>query len=210
MKKLILLILVFGLAGFSLADEIHFKDGRVMVNVNLLESNDENIVVAAADLSLHTFEKAEIDKIVESKINYDETSKILEHGEAIAFLKEKPKPVVPDLDAYQKGRFVFPQIKEYPNLKLITFSLVAFGLSYNCFKRAGEVDDEIEILKYDQVDIAGEPDPKADYSTLRSEKSRNKLLGYTFLVAGVVNTYFALERVKVTAEPAKLGLSYQF
>ncbi|MGD9489040.1 MAG: hypothetical protein AB7W47_13525 [Calditrichaceae bacterium] len=206
MKKLILLILVLGLAGFSLADEIHFKDGRVMVNVNLLESDDENIVVAAADLSLHTFEKAEIDKIVESKINYDETSKILEHGEAIASLtkKELTQPVVPDLNISQQSKY------EYPHLKLISLSFVAFGISYDCFKRAGEIDDKIEILKEDQLDIAGEPNPNADYSTLRSEKSRKKFLGYSFLIAGVVNTYFALERVRVIAEPAKLGLSYQF
>ncbi|MGD9899909.1 MAG: hypothetical protein AB7T22_12360 [Calditrichaceae bacterium] len=202
MKNLILLILVFGLAKVSLADEIHFKDGRVMVNVNLLESDDEKIIVAASDLSLHTFDKSEIDKIVESRINYDETSKILQQGDAVTFLDKKL--VVPDLNISQKSKY------EYPHLKLISLSIVAFGISYDCFKRAGEIDDKIEILKEDQLDIAGESNPNADYSTLRSEKSRKNLLGYTFLIAGVVNTYFALEKVRVTAEPAKLGLSYQF
>jgi len=75
---------------------------------------------------------------------------------------------------------------DYPNLKLLPVSIIAFGLSWDYFKRA------------------------SDLSSAGFENTRETVLGAVFIGAGIVNAIISFQSVEVKASANNLSLSYRF
>ena len=80
---------------------------------------------------------------------------------------------------------------ERPNTPLIVVSLALFYLSYDYFDRGSKIGNNLG----DEAE---------------SEKTKLVVGGAIFLVAGIVNTIFALKSVRIYGNKNSVGLSYNF
>ncbi len=171
MKTLLAILLAFSL---SYADDIKFKSGGWLKNVMVTDTTEGRITVKFIN-ETHHYPLNTIAEVIKS--TYDPT---------------KPSPYFPaeQVEANPElGAVGINAGREYPNLKLLPISIIAFGLSYDFFQTASDIGDS--------------PDPNGI-------KSRKTILGIICLGAGIANAVISFQSVEVKATPNSLTLSYRF
>lgn len=99
-------------------------------------------------------------------------------------------------------------IYEYPNMKLLPISFIAFALSWDYYKSAGDLSDAID--KINDINEGLPEDLHQSTSALKSQKSRKLVIGSIIFLAGSINTYIALDRIKLETKVNYIGLRWKF
>jgi len=84
---------------------------------------------------------------------------------------------------------------------LFPVSLIAFGLSYDMFAEASDLDDDITEFKNSNISIP----PR-----LNSRKDRKQVLGAVFALAGAINLYLMFEDSGLSVTPGGVSYSHRF
>lgn len=156
MKPLIIAIIL--ISSQLIADNIHLKNGTILVNVRILEETKEWIRVETSE---------SISRISTNNIKRIDRTPYIE-GKASRLLNASP-----GMTAHA----------EYPNLRLLPISFIAGALAWSEIAEIGEyrkADIKVPIRKY--------------------------ILSGLFMLAGIVNTAIAIDRVELEAETNRLTL----
>lgn len=116
--------------------------------------------------------------------------------------------IIPKTRITQIDNIEILHIYDYPNLKLLPISFIAFAFSWDYFKTAGDINDTI-----DEIEKANEEFPEGPWqstSDLKGERDRKIIMGSLCILTGLINTYFSLERIEVETKVNYIGLRWKF
>jgi len=144
--------------------------------------------------------------IVKDTVGY--TIRIIENGndtvrvpiiDIIGIIYEKYDPNARTLTRTIVDKRIITK-KVRPNSKLWPLSIIALGLTFESFYDVSQLNEAID--NYSKLNL------KTD--ELVASRNRKQVLGWTFFIAGLINTIYVLETVEVTATNNSLGISYNF
>ena len=80
------------------------------------------------------------------------------------------------------------------------------ALTYDAIDNIGDINDEIEELEKSNEII----DVSDSIGNLKSERTKYYILGAAYFIAGMINTTFAFEKVRVSPGKNGVKLTYNF
>ena len=187
------------------ADDVRFRNGQTLKNCLVLDTLGSRIKVKTSDGD-RLFPLTSIDNILKSQFDSTQTSMVQNRNGSTQTLIQVEQPFDVNIQTRSQHIYVPEKHYDYPNSILLPLSAVAFGLAWDYFSQAGDIQDAIDANN----SLASALKIQIDNSRLESQKSRKSILGVTFIAAGILNTVFALRRVEVTATNNSIGLSYKF
>lgn len=184
-NKLVLLILLF--ISNIYADDIYFKNGKMVLNCKVVSQNDSCLYVRINKDNkayVTSFDKNTIYMIKKAPIDENSKTKIIKTNEA-------------------QKRYT-SKLKLNKNLVL---SLGMFALSYDYFQEASKYNDALELLE----DINKEyGEDVYETKDLKEERDRKKIVAFICLGTGIINTFLSLESIELKPEKQGVSLSYEF
>jgi len=187
------------------ADDVRFRNGQTLKNCLVLDTLGSRIKVKTSDGD-RLFPLTSIDNILKSQFDSTQTSMVQNRNGSTQTLIQVEQPFDVNIQTRSQHIYVPEKHYDYPNSILLPLSAVAFGLAWDYFSQAGDIQDAIDANN----SLASALKIQIDNSRLESQKSRKSILGVTFIAAGILNTVFALRRVEVTTTNNSIGLSYKF
>ena len=206
-KLFLVLFLLAAAVRFCSAEDLYLRDGRIVRNVKILEkkqldNGDIMLVLKYGNTTSNVWLK---DVANISYVPYSES--LPSHIETA--IASTPANASDSLRMYLENNMRSQQYvvqKQYPNLPWLAVAAVGFGLSWDYFSRAGDVQDVIDFNNR----LAGALNVDVDNSRLESTKSRYSFLGVVFLGVGIVTTIHGLQTVELTTDGKSLSLTYNF
>jgi len=186
-----LLTFILFCSSLAIADDIKFRDGSFLKNVQVTDTTDGKITVKYLATTRH-FPLSTIDAITKADYDYTQPSPYYTSEQ---FMNDPLAQVHPAPTGITGAVIV-----TRPNLKLLPLSLLAVGLSWDYFAQASDLGDLIDATSK----FGG------DTSELESAHTRKTILGVTFLAAGIVNAYISLQSVEIKASPNSIAIAYKF
>jgi endonuclease YncB( thermonuclease family) len=95
---------------------------------------------------------------------------------------------------------------EQPYLYMLGVSIASAALAWDYFSQAGDIQDNIDLLK----SMAKSAKITIDTKTLEDSKTRKTIIGVTCVAASILSTIFAIKNVEVKSEGNRIALSYRF
>lgn len=180
MKTLFLFFLIPSFLYSAQPDNIKLKNGSFINNCKIIDSTISYYVVQTSS-GLRNINREAVSTVYFAP--YDSTKETEFISDIPAIIKLNPYN--PDSDNLTDGY-------ERPNIILLSVSAALAYLSYDYIKTASDMGDV------------------SDDSKLQDIKVRTTIGGIVFGIAAIVNTVFALKKVKVTNTINSVGLSYNF
>ena len=180
----ILLMLFVSSVGFT--DDIKLMNGKYLFNIKIIDSTASEITYKDY-YGTHHLNRNDVEEIF--AYPYDASIKT-EYLFGDQYFEKRGYP------KNEPGELRF----ERPRLYLLSISALSLAIAWDNFSDVSDYDDWIDI--YEKLD--------KDTDKLKNDRTRKIIVGSVAVVAFVVNTYFALEKVQVTANNKGVGLSYSF
>jgi hypothetical protein len=180
------IFLTFFIISFSFADDIVFKFGKTITNVQIIEEDDFNVKVIKSDGKQFRFRKETILTIIRNTFNANAPSEYIDSTPDVI------KEFIVDP----------PNTSKYPNLNRWPISVLSFGFYFALMADSNNIQTEIDERK----NIS----PFTNTSDLEDKKKLNNILGFICLVGGIVNTVYMVLPLEVSAKDNQLNLSYRF
>jgi|SRR3990172_698167 len=194
MKRTQIFIFFLMLAGTTMADELHFKNGNVLKNIEIIKIAPDTILIKTS-AGTHIISPKKIKNMVYRQYDQKEKSQLI----------------------FEDGRKADDVRYEYPNKLLFPLALFSFYLGYDNFKQVSDLGDAIEgynlILRMpnDEYGIITTVKPFVITARDEAEKEQSKrtLLGICSIASGTVIAVFAFQRIEIRVQNNSVGLAYK-
>lgn len=190
MRIIIIFILIFSSVLICAADDISFTGGCKIKNISILTNTKNILTIKTTDNKIISFENPNILEITKLKVDIYKNSTLGGYN----CLRIDPIYQIWE-DQYQET-FVDKSYYTYPNLFLLPVSFIAFALTYDAIGDWEKLNDIINVS--DSID------------NLKSQRTKYYILGAMYFIAGVVNTKFAFEKVRISPGKNGVQLTYNF
>ena len=181
MKKLIFITLLIATQIF--ATDIQLKNGKVITNIEITKETETYIEFYIKD-SKQRIAREDIARIRVSPVRKDRPSKEINANGTSNFEQEKI------IIGYHQPYYLLP------------VAAVSFLIGWDYLSNASDLQDAIET--------SHNLDPTYDTSVAESLQSRQQIIGYASLIAGVALTYISFQSFNVYATPKSITVSYNF
>jgi len=197
--------LLFIVPLFSHADDVYRKNGSVIKNCTVRDTTGTSVIILFYKKSTYLFSEETSSTIQSIPLRWVDRIVVAPYDSTKS--SEVVGPSLADSSAYNS---TFPVIQgstyTHPNIKLLPISFVCAALTWDYFKQADDISRTIDANNK----FAKSLGLKIDNTDLESQRTRKKIFAFTFLAAGIVNTFFTFESVEVKAGPNSFSLSYTF
>jgi glutaredoxin len=183
-RSLFVLFLISLWCNLAQCDEVYFRNGQILRNCHVADTSESKVHIVTST-GIRTFPLVVIDKIVTGSYDPKRPTIVQNQDGTMQTLDSAKVLTHEQIQAIINASPLPGELTSttYPNIYLLPVSAIAFGLTYIEFK-----------LQLESGDWKPEP----------------TILGTTFLVAGIVNTVFALKTVEVRATSNSVGMIYHF
>lgn len=178
-----LLFLVVSFRAGSLADDVFLRNGQAIKNCRVLDTLDSRVRIYTTQRE-RILPLASIASITLAPFDSTKETEIVTFGGLLPERSPNASTVIYD----------------YPHLYLIPITAIAVVLAWDNFSDASDLSNAIDEAK--KVNL--------DTSKMESTRNRKTVFGIVALGAGLINTYFALQRVQVKVTSNSVGLTYNF
>ena len=200
MQLHLILLFFISLTLLCYADDISFVGGCKIKNVTILNKTKDILTIKTTDNRIISFENPKIIKITKREV-YPHANSIFGGYNCLHI-----DPIYQAWEDQYIESFVDESDYNYPNLFMLPITFIALALTYDAIDNISEINDLIgEFEEFDEIIDASDPINK-----LKSKRTKYYVLGAVYLIAGVVNTTFAFEKVRVSPGKNGIKLTYNF
>ncbi len=197
MKKIILVLCVC--VSSLMADDIYFKNGCKILNVRVVKFGEQELVIQKSDEKWVKIELPLVDSLSWKAMNSDKSS-ILENCAEFNRITKSWYDI-----SYNPGILDTPlrtPSEKRPYIYLLPVSVIAFALAYDYYDQGRDLSDFIGQLEHDYVGNSE--------TDLKAQMNQKYIISGILVVAGLVNTYFAIKPIEIVAKDNMMGITYHF
>jgi len=189
MKKVFVLLFLFAICVF--ADNIHLKNGKVYLNVFVVNKTKYAVIFVFNGQKM----SAPIDDILKIEELPIQPNVFPDSVSTVNDVKKAPNISLAK-----------PTLFTNPNKNLIFLSILSGAIAWDYFSESSDIEDYIGKLKQLSYDLR----TYVDTSELENSKKRKNVVGYISLAICVVSAIISFKAVDITATPTSISLSYSF